>query len=1056
MQSKRIHYIFAGLAFFAAFFTYFMTMQPSISFWDCGEFASCATALQIGHPPGAPFWYLMGRMAMLIPTMSDPVARLNIFSVLYSSLTVFLLYLTGARLIKLWRGEPKSLADQLTTYGGAFVGALCYIFTDSFWFNALESIIFPLGSLFIAFMLYIVVVWLDHADEDHSVKYLMLAAYALGLSMGAHQMAIPTLFPCFMLVYYRRRKEVTTASWFGMVFSSVIGFFVVYKLILSHLVDLLGGQSIDVAYGFIGAAICVWIYSAMTKESGLKDKSYYGVSKRTYTQIVIGALARYFIAVIAGKMNLSQNPIISELVGAGIIVGAIAGIIYSQREKKALLNLTLWASMLVFVGYTSYALVLVRASQDPPMNQHHASNFKVLTEFINREQYGYRPPWPRQVGDQERPRDQDPTFTDYSGNWDFFFRYQTNHMYNRYLMWNFVGRVSQAQDTGVDWSKTWGIPFILGLFGMYWHFKRDPKRALTLLGAFMLFGFVTAWFQNQQDPQPRERQYFYVGAFYIYALWVGIGATGLMEVLRSRKLKTEDGEQTDEVPMGDGNVALLGGTLLAALVFVPLNQCIGLTGMLSGKSFDEASKWREYSRAHDNIPLEYAYNTLQSCDKDAILFTAGDNDTFPLWAAQAAYGIRRDVRIVNMSLGNMSWYIKQLKKDSWGTDGKKMELPGFPDKMLDQDENTELAPRPFRDKTQLVTIPVSAATMRAFTSNPNAKDTVMTWRYRGELQIEGKDDYYFYIADQLVHSIIEGNINTRPIYFASGVQDNYTLGLRSHFISEGLTHRITPIEQPAGEINEEVCAQGVFNVVDKDHISTTPKRGYMLQTFSDPAARWSNEDRTNLAPFYSIERAFYELAARYTREGKVPEANKTLAIMDAKIPPERVAYDDRLIPALADIYKRLGNETFVKKYSNIAVTNLEKMYSHIAANTQLSEQEVEQGVAYVQALIEHGDIEKAQTVIEHVAQTATDKQGKVLATYKYDQVSAMLEEKKGDKKKAIAMYEQFFTHWGPAVAGSPEFSAEMNQLRIHVEELKRQLGMGAPQDTTAKKDSVKK
>src|SRR5947209_786381 len=148
MRSNRIHYTFAAISFFVAFFTYFMTMQPSISFWDCGEFATAASALQVGHPPGAPFWYLMGRLAMLLPTMSDPVARLNIFSVLYSSITILLLYLTTARLIKIWRGEAKSVANEITTYGGAFIAALCYTFTDSFWFNALESIIFPLGSIF--------------------------------------------------------------------------------------------------------------------------------------------------------------------------------------------------------------------------------------------------------------------------------------------------------------------------------------------------------------------------------------------------------------------------------------------------------------------------------------------------------------------------------------------------------------------------------------------------------------------------------------------------------------------------------------------------------------------------------------------------------------------------------------------------------------------------------------------------------------------------------------------------------------------------------------------
>jgi len=1064
MQSKRIHYIFAGIAFFTAFFTYFMTMQPSISFWDCGEFASAAAGLQIGHPPGAPFWYLLGRFAMLMPTMSDPVARLNLFSVLYSSTTILLLYLTTARLIKLWRGEAKSVADELTTYGGALLAALCYTFTDSFWFNALESIIFPVGSLFIAFMIYIVVVWLDHADEDHSVKYLMLAAYALGLSMGAHQMAIPALFPCFMLVYYRRRKEVTTASWFGMALSSVIAFFVVFKLILSQITELLGGGGIEVAYSLIGAAAAVWIYSSMTKESALKDKSYLGVSRRTYTQILIAFISRLVLGFIFGKLAPSASPIISKIVGFGLIAGAIYALYYSQREKKALLNLTLWSAMLVFIGYSTYTLVMVRAGQDPPMNQWHADNFATLTKFINREQYGYRPPWPRQVGDQERSKDQDPTFTDYSGNWDFFWRYQTNHMYNRYLLWNFVGRVSQAQDTGVDWSKTWGIPFLLGLFGMYWHFKRDPKRALTLLGAFMLFGFVTAWYQNQQDPQPRERQYFYVGAFYIFAMWVGMGGVGAMELMRMRKLQaSENGEEREDiVPTGEGNVALIGGTLLAALVLVPLNQCIGLAGMATGKTFDEASKWREYSRSHDNIPLEYSYNVLQSCEKDAILFTAGDNDTFPLWAAQSAYGIRRDVRIVNLSLGNMNWYIKQLKHDSWGV-GKKMELPGFTDKILDGPEDSELGIHPVRDKSQIVSVPISAATMRAFTGNPNAKDTVMSWRYRGEMQPEqGKDEYYFLVADQLIRSIIEGNINSRPIYFAPFVQDNYLIGLHSFLQSEGMSQRITPIQQQGGgslgPMNEALAQEAAFNVIDKDHLSKTPKRGYMLQTFSDPKARWSNEDRTNYSVFFSEQSAYFGLAEQLAREGKIAEANKALDLMDKYIPIERVHYEDRIVPLISQIYKRLGNEEKAKKYSKFAMTDLEKSYNEIGNAVQLGQRDVETGERYAEALIASGDLDKAQAVLQHLIQSATDKQSQGLIMFRTEEVNAMITEKKGDKQKALTLYDQFFAKYGQAIVNSgADFATEFDELKKHVEDLRRQLGTAnSPKDTAMKKDSVKK
>ncbi|MDP4219647.1 MAG: DUF2723 domain-containing protein, partial [Bacteroidota bacterium] len=796
MPSKRNHYIFAGIAFFVAFFTYLLTMQPSISFWDCGEFAAAAAGLQIGHPPGSPLWTIIGRVAIMLPTFADHVARYNLFSVLASALSILLLYLTTARLIKLWRGEPKSFADELTTYGGALIAALAYCFTDSFWFNALECEVYAFGSLFISIIPWLMLVWYDHAEEEHSEKYLLLVSYVIGLSLGVHQLALLAVFPCFMLIYYRRRKETSVTSWFAMVLSSCVAFIIAFKLVLSELVELLGGGAINTAYGVLGAAVVVWTYNVSTKATASKEKGYFGVSKRTYTQIGLAFFSRYIIGGIVGKMNPSPSPMISQLTGYALIVGTIVGIIYSQREKKALLNLSLWSVFLLFMGYSTYYMIIVRAGQEPPMNQHHASTFKTITEFINRDQYGYRPPWPRQVSDPSTPDEQNPTMTNYTGNWDFFWKYQTNEMYNRYLLWNFVGRVNQADGAGVDWSKTWGIPFILGLFGLYWHFKRDPKRALTILGAFILFGWATAWYQNQQDPQPRERDYFYVGAFYLYAMWIGIGATGVIEMLRAKKKKEGDDEEELPIVTGEGNVALIGGTLMAAMILVPLNQCIGLAGMATGKTFDQSSKWREYSRAHNNIPLEYAYNVLQSCDQDAILFTAGDNDTFPLWCAQDVYGIRRDVRIVNLSLGNMSWYIKQLKKDVWGV-GKKIDLPGIEDKMLDLPEDGPGGLNYFAGKAQIENIKVNAATMQRFTGNPNAKDTVMTWKFRGEMQ-RGQDDYIFMVADQLVRSIVEGNINVRPIYFAPFVQDNYMVGLRQFIVSEGMSQRVTPVVQTGG------------------------------------------------------------------------------------------------------------------------------------------------------------------------------------------------------------------------------------------------------------------
>lgn len=1057
MRSNKTHYIFAGIAFFAAFFTYLLTMQPSVSFWDCGEFAAAAAGLQVGHPPGSPLWTIIGRFAIMLPTFADHVARYNLFSVLSSALCILLIYLTTARLIKMWRGEVKSLADELTTYGGALIAALCYTFTDSFWFNAVESEVYAFGSLFIALIPWLMLVWYDHADEEHSEKYLLLVAYIIGLSLGVHQLALLAIFPCFMLVYYRRRVETTPASWIVMVLSSCVAFVIAYKLVLSELVELLGGEAIVTAYGIIGAAITVWIYNVSTKSTASKEKGIFGISKRTFTQIAIAFIARYAIGFIASKINPSPNAMISQITGYALILGTIIGIVYSQREKKALLNFSLWAAFLLFMGYSTYYMIIVRAGQEPPMNQHHASDFKTITEFINREQYGYRPPFPRRVLD-ETGQKAGPTWDNYTSDMDFFWSYQTNQMYNRYFLWNFVGRYSQEEGTGVDWSKTWGIPFLLGLFGLYWHFKRDPKRALTILAAFILFGWATAWYQNQQDPQPRERDYFYVGAFYFYAMWVGIGTTGVMELLRARKRRESEEENADiPISTGEGNVGLLGGALLAAVILVPLNQCIGLAGMVTGKTFDQSSKWREYSRAHNTIPLEYAYNVLQSCEKDAILFTAGDNDTFPLWCAQDVYGVRRDVRIVNLSLGNMSWYIKQLKKDVWGV-GKKIELQDFPDKKLAAPDNSPEGVRDSPEASKIVNVPVTADAMRQFSGNPAAEASMMTWRFTGEIPLE-KGNYYFRISDQLVYDIVKTNISSRPIYFAPFVQDNYTIGLRQYMVSEGMAQRITPVKQsgggPLGPINEDVSAQSAFNLVSTP--SLTPKRGYLINTFRDPAARWSNADRTNFAPFFSFQRAYYALAERFASEGKIEEAKKTLDILDTVIPPERVRYDDQIMPLVGQLYARLGNAAKAKKYSTYAIGDMEKAYNETANAAQLGSREAQGAVQYAEALIAAGEIEKAQTVLQHLAKAVTNPRDQGRFQFRILEVEAMMAEKRGDKPRAVALYDQFFDQYGKDLA-STSLAFEFDLLHDHVDSLKRSMGIASASKDSGnfKKDSLKK
>jgi tetratricopeptide (TPR) repeat protein len=932
MNFKTTHYAFAGASFLIAFLAYVITMQPSIPFWDCGEFAAAAWALQVPHPPGAPLWTIVGRIAMMLPTFSDPVARYNLFSVLSSAGTIMLLYLTISRLIKLWRGEPKSMADALTTFGGAFVGAMAYAFTDSFWFNALECEVYAFGSLFIALIPWLMLVWYDHADEEHSEKYMLLVAYVIGLSMGVHQLALLTIFPCFMLIYYRRRSEATVLSWLGMVVASVIAFFIAYKLVLSKLVE--------------------WFSTA---------------------------------------------PIVSVV----LLAGCAAGIWYSQREKKALLNLSLWAAMFLFLGFSTYVFVMVRANQDPPMNQNSPKTFAGLTRYINREQYGDRGQFPRrqalEPGDENKPM-----FTKYSSDFDFFWRYQTDHMYHRYLYWNYIGRAGDNQDQGADWSKTWGIPFLLGLFGALWHFKRDPKRALSIFAMFAMMGWMTAWYQNQQEPQPRERDYFYVGAFYVYAMWIGIGATGIMEMLRNKKKKEaeKDEKVLTPIPSGNEGTGIASIALAATLVLVPLNMCVGLAGLASGKSFSQSSKWGMYSRERNYIPFDYAYNILQSCDKDAILFTYGDNDTFPLWCLQDVFGIRRDIRIAQLSLSNIGWYIDQLKNHSpWGA--KKIALSSFPDETLLVPETDPMAPHIKQEAGSMVSINVTADAAQKITGNPNHGAGVLSWKYLGTYR-QGEQNI-FTVADQMSVDIIQSNINVRPIYYSVTVPDNYRIGLDHNLITEGMALRVTPDVQEddrtgyGGSVNEARDKEYLLNPYPATP-SKDVRRGMLLRTYNDPTASRTTLDKQYALNYFLeyLRYASYELD-----RGKKGEADVALDSMDKRLPPGLASTENfPIADVIADLYDRAGNEKMKKKYALIAIDIFEHEKLDEDPNRALQQK---YRLANLYTLSERYDdaIKAYKELREAVKEKAMGP-----LSFRIIEVEARKKEAAGDKRGALDKYEE--------------------------------------------------
>jgi len=988
-QFKRIHYITAGAAFLAAFVTYVLTMQPTIPFWDCGEFAAAASALQIPHPPGAPLWTLVGRIAMLLPTFSDYAARYNLFSVLASAASILLLYLTLVRLLRLWRGFPKTNSDAIITFGGALIGALAYCWTDSFWFNALECEVYAFGSLFISLVPWLVLVWYDHADEPHHERYLLLIAYVIGLSLGVHQLALLTTFPVFMIVYMKRWSSITEGQWGTSIALSILAIAAVGFVILESPASIQFYEWI-----LAGAGAAYYCYRSFVTERGW----------HTMVLLSLVAFGVTFVVILSKLVEWAGKGL--GIVSIVVLALIVAAIVYSQRVRKPAIAMGGWILMMVFLGYSTYMFVMVRATQNPPMNENSPSTFAKLAGYINRDQYGSM-----SLGDEfahrrlpQQKQDHSATWDNYASDGQFFWQYQTNEMYHRYLGWNFIGRTDDYKGAGVDFSKTWALPFILGLFGIYWQFRKDPKRGLVLLGTFIIMGYLVDWYQNQQDPQPRERDYFYVGAFYIYAMWVGIGAVGIMELIKERYKAWE------EKRMG---YALAGAFALLVLLG-PLNQCIGVAGLLQGQPFSKSSKWAEYSRKHNWVPWEYAYNILQSCEPNAILFTYGDNDTFPLWAMQDAYGIRRDVRIVQLQLATMMWNVKQLKTDNdWG--GKAIGLTTFTDKLLqlpDDDVYRQLdwTPKP-------VDMPVSAETARWISGDSTASATLFNWTPK-----------FIMPSDQVVLDIIKNNLSTRPICYSATVPEDSRAGLNKYLMYEGMIARVTPFEQPAdqnglgGSVQPARYAEAVFHSPTQPHAE--PNRGMILHSYSDPEAHTSAMDN-EYSLSYRYE--FMRLANYYIEKANLAGARQSLDTMEARIPAARIPLDYSFASFIADLADKCGDWPIMQTYAKIGEANLRTQLQNPDSKESQSNFEASYQLANLE--MRAGEFEQAKKDFEMLNGQSKPEQQAFLGL-KIEECDARKLEAEKQYDSAYRKFSDIMARYGPAQSQSPDLQDLKNHLAV--------------------------
>jgi len=803
MQIKMLRRITGAIVFLFSSVILFLTVQPSVSLWDPGEISSASYSLMVPHPPGAPLWLLLGRVFSLIPFAQNAGFRINTVSVLAGAVSVLLLYLIAIKLIETYRGkEYKNAVDALLTFIPAAIGALALSFCDTFWFNAVESNYFSLSLLLFALVVWLMMVWYEHSDEIGNERYIILTAYLTGLAFGIHLMSVLAIFAfAFVIVM---KKYITDDE----VFKKTAYLFLAHLGILLLLAAGLWSahtptvppsieqfKAFDSKFVWILLGASVMFLGIFHKKVFQKNSFYLPLSVAsivlllTYPGVIKGIPA---LILLFGGADLSTNIIVLV-----IFLGIIAYTIYwSAKNNKGTLNLAVTALLFMILGFSTYTTIIIRANQNTPLNENHPENFSKLMFYIDRGQYGDFPIFDRRWSNLP---EQQQIYSNYTSDFDFLVKYQMDHMFNRYLFWNFIGKESTHKDAGVNWAQLYGIPFLIGLAGLYFLFRKNWKMASVWLILFVLMGYMIAFYQNQQQPQVRDRFYFYPGAFFVFAVWISIGIKEIAELIRE-KIKNINAARTVVFACLGLGLFLIPGNMLRTNYF----------------THDRSKNW---------APWDSAYNMLQSCAPNAILFTGGDNDTFPIWYLQHVEGVRRDIRIVCLSLANTDWYVKQLKNTTpYGAAKVKLNMS---DDEIDRLFNNYIEWNP-----QTVSVPVSKDVIKEFniTDTSVVNNGKVSWRMEPTMQYG--DSKGIRLQDMVVKEVVENNSWDKPIYFASTCSSDSYIGLDNYLRLEGLAYRVMP-EKKKGTtyVNTAFTKESLFN--ENPGFSKTYLPGFKFRGLDD-------------------------------------------------------------------------------------------------------------------------------------------------------------------------------------------------------------------------------
>ena len=950
---QRANIILGWFMFMAATAVYMMTLEPTMPFWDCGEFIASAYKLEVGHPPGAPLFMLIARLFSAFVGVENVPYAINSLSAVSSGATIMFLFWTITHLAKKMVDKDGDQSDNknLIIFAAGLIGGFAYAFSDTFWFSAVEGEVYAMSSLFTAVVFWAILKWESEADEPSNLRWIILIAYLMGLSIGVHLLNLLAI-PAICFVYYFKKYPF---SWKGVAITSGVALGLLFLM-----------QTVILIWSI---QIAAWFERFFTNTLGMPFNT--GV---------------FFYALL-------------------LIAGIVSLIIYSKKRGWVAVNTLTWSIAVALIGYTTFATIVIRSQADTPMNENKPNNFFALVSYMNREQYGDRPllrgqyfntpqvrnkpytdgnevfvksysvredsnknklvisfknrfeaeqyvsnntdkklmvkeeyletgekkatepnyvqthVFPRMYSSQGSHIQQykiwaelkdlkrTPTFGE---NMGYFFSYQVNWMYWRYFMWNFAGKQNDTQGHGdfVDgnWKTGIGfydearlgnqefvpelsknskannsyymIPFLIGLLGLVYQLLRHRSDFIVVGLLFVLTGFAIVVYLNQTPLQPRERDYAYAGSFYAFAIWIGLGVTAIYFWL---KLMLKN------VP----STALAGIAFALSLVAPVLMAAQG---------------WDDHDRSDRRTGIDMAKNYLNSLQPNAIIFTNGDNDTFPLWYAQEVEGVRTDVRVVNLSLLNTDWYIDQMKRRQYESAPVPFSIPEFKYRQGTRDLivlNSDSALTPLEEALSYClddskiqdfgykkfsvmpnyqfSYAVSKENQAKFSQYVGANDSLVNTMSFALMDDDGENPRQFITKAQLmVMDLIVHNNWERPIYFAVTTGSEAYMGLEPYFQLEGLAYRLTPIyhadydrDNMTGGVVSELMYDNVMNKFLWGNIDT--KDIYL--------------DENNRRMVTNLRMQMNNLAEQFIIENKMDKAVAVLNKSINSLPEKNAPYD---------------------------------------------------------------------------------------------------------------------------------------------------------------------